>query len=206
MATLLFVHGTGVRKSDYDTSLARVQKEVRAHNLDVTVEPCLWGVPHGVKLNAEGASIPLYDSTLSPGVVVAEVEEIVLWSLLYQDPLYELRVLASAAGTTPESIPGRLKPGEELEERARQLSPDENLRRDLATLGIDVAAFNTARQKVLGEAVCREALRATPPPSTRIALPLPEQLSPGRLRRRGSRETSPPTCWTGMPVTRWLGC
>ena len=96
-------------------------------------------------------------------MVVAEVEEIVLWSLLYQDPLYELRVLASAAGTTPESIPGRLKPGEELEERARQLSPDENLRRDLATLGIDVAAFNTARQKVLGEAVCREALRATPP-------------------------------------------
>ena len=52
----------------------------------------------------------------------------------------------------------------------------------MATLGIDVAAFNTARQKVLGEAVCREALRATPPPSTRIALPLPEQLSPGRLR------------------------
>ena len=96
MKTVVFVHGTGVRKDAYNESFKVVSELGKLRG--VSVKPCYWG--HlGSDLRAGGASIPKYDSTRaledSDGATVTDEEYIVaLWGVLYEDPLYELRVLA----------------------------------------------------------------------------------------------------------------
>ncbi|MEU1287701.1 hypothetical protein [Kitasatospora sp. NPDC005856] len=105
----LFVHGTGVRRDGYDPLFERVSRELLARFPDAETVPCYWGDDHGATLGAGGASIPGFPG-LSPslptspdqrcgGPVVPGPETLVSqsdggWTLLYVDPLCELRVLA----------------------------------------------------------------------------------------------------------------
>jgi hypothetical protein len=79
----------------------------------ITVTPCYWG--HlGSDLHTGGASVPgLMDTTKglgdpNPATVSEEEYRVALWRLLFEDPLYELRVLAlrqdSPRGWTPGPI------------------------------------------------------------------------------------------------------
>ena len=46
MATILFVHGTGVRRAGYKRSLKRIQSGIQKLGLNsIKVEGCLWGDP-----------------------------------------------------------------------------------------------------------------------------------------------------------------
>lgn len=93
MTTVIFIHGTGVRATEYNQTFQLIQQRLLRERPDLTVLPCLWGESLGIKLNAEGASIPIYDSTLA----LAEDEqnpEIILWQELYRNPLYELWLLS----------------------------------------------------------------------------------------------------------------
>ncbi len=67
MTAVLFVHGTGVRQLPYAETFAQIKRSLHARRPDVNLIPCLWGESLGAKLNAEGASIPLYDTTRGEG-------------------------------------------------------------------------------------------------------------------------------------------
>jgi hypothetical protein len=100
MTTVVFVHGTGVRvsadKDRFWATFGLVSSKLHKHveRPDLNVVPCFWGNELGAKLQAEGASIPEYDTARGFEAVEDEDYEISLWRLLYQDPLYELRVLS----------------------------------------------------------------------------------------------------------------
>ena len=78
MTTLVFVHGTGVRPTQYEENFALIQKKLGIQRPDIKVVPCLWGEMLGTKLNAQGASIPLYDATLALSEEEEEDKEILL--------------------------------------------------------------------------------------------------------------------------------
>ena len=98
MFTLLFVHGTGVRGEAFDTSFAAVKEQVAFHlkPRQVDVQACRWGDQVGARLHQDGASVPSYEQR--PGQAApddsAKASEL-RWSLLYDDPLYELRSYAA---------------------------------------------------------------------------------------------------------------
>ena len=61
LATLLFVHGTGVRAKNYAATLKTIQAQAAARGLPLEVRGCFWGDAEGARLHAGGASIPGYD-------------------------------------------------------------------------------------------------------------------------------------------------
>ena len=91
MATILFVHGTGVRKDGYDATYAVIKKKIDGWGH--TLAPCLWGDECGAK----------YPKLSLPSPNLDDSGEFPLWSILTNDPLYELELLAppqlSAAGS-----------------------------------------------------------------------------------------------------------
>ncbi len=50
MTTLIFIHSTGVRRSQYEASFERIQKRLAAERPDLKVAPCCWGEVLGTKL------------------------------------------------------------------------------------------------------------------------------------------------------------
>src|SRR5690349_18635599 len=95
---ILFVHGTGVRKQSYEQTAARIREGLESIKRGIELEPCLWGDHLGAKLSLDGKSIPDY-SGMEPADTTDATTA--LWSLLYQDPLFELRELSTAP--TPEA-------------------------------------------------------------------------------------------------------
>src|SRR5258708_36165099 len=115
MTTVLFVHGTGVRRAKYEKEFQQVKRELQARLPTLKVEHCLWGDAVGAKLHHRGLSIPHYDIAGGRGQATLEEIEIELWRHLYIDPLYEIRVLAIRSGTKRSTI-GRMTLGDELDE------------------------------------------------------------------------------------------
>lgn len=101
MPTLLFVHGTGVRKAAYeiarDTIWEQLSEKLPKDKLGkIRLEKCLWGDSYGTRLNAQGKSIPNYDRTGQAKTAEERDrrDRITLWEMLEYDPLYELHGLA----------------------------------------------------------------------------------------------------------------
>jgi hypothetical protein len=163
MTTAIFVHGTGVREEAYEESFGKV-----ASALEKTagVKRCYWG--HlGSALRAGGASVPEYDSTRaveeSDGATVTDDEYLVaLWGILYEDPLYELRVLAVRGGDASERAPGQLSPGAALAQRGQVFDVTPELRSLLERGGI-VQEFEPARLSVTNSTAYCVALDEAPP-------------------------------------------
>jgi hypothetical protein len=65
MTTLIFIHGTGIRRLQYEETFQKIQQKLAAKRPDIRAVPCCWGESCGTKLNAQGASIPLFDATLA---------------------------------------------------------------------------------------------------------------------------------------------
>ncbi|MEQ9550301.1 MAG: hypothetical protein RIM23_11855 [Coleofasciculus sp. G3-WIS-01] len=157
MTTVLFVHGTGVRNPGYEETFKLIEKTVHLERPDIKVERCLWGDELGTKLNAQGASIPLYDSTLA----LDEEEEdysIVLWQQLYSNPLYELRVLSLKPGDETAGNPFGEQPGDELHSRVERLNPSPELQAKLDVAGI-AEVFEQARDTVIQSEAYHQALQ-----------------------------------------------
>lgn len=160
VTTVLFVHGTGVRRVAYDASIKRFAAKLAAVRPDVVVARCYWGDDCGAKLNLRGVSIPTGDSTRALGPVASEVQDtIALWGLLYDDPLAELRLL-STSDTQParELPPNAPPPGRKLAADTRALAVDPTVAPLLSAAGLD-AVFAAAVDTVLDSGPGREALR-----------------------------------------------
>jgi hypothetical protein len=131
--TLLFVHGTGVRGAAYDVTCALIERQLKEFSPDVKLARCLWGESEGARLAEDGKSIPTYD-----GARGAMPDDLVpaLWSMLLQDPAFELGMLASLPAPPRELTPNEEDPAEQLLERFRALRFSDALQARLAALGL----------------------------------------------------------------------
>src|SRR5262249_30865750 len=154
-----------VRKEAYNASYDRVTSEL-GKQAGVCVEPCYWG--HlGSELHAGGASIPAYDSArgLADFDGQAATDEdygVALWRVLYDDPLYELRVLALRGSAISELAPGQLSPGSELARLARRSAISARLKPLLVGGGVDRVS-DDARLAITPPPAYRNALDGAPP-------------------------------------------
>lgn len=158
MTTVLFVHGTGVRNPGYEETFKLIEQKLQAARPDLKVERCLWGDSLGTKLNAKGASIPLYDATLALDEGEEEEYSIVLWEQLYCDPFYELRVLSLKPVDESTGNPFGEQPGDELHSRVERLSPSPELQARLEQAGI-AEVFEEALEAVIRSDSYSQALQ-----------------------------------------------
>jgi pimeloyl-ACP methyl ester carboxylesterase len=150
LGSIIFVHGTGVREESYNDSLARVRANLKRDGLPVA--PCPWGISLGAKLNKAGASIPEFQQTHDDNQPLTEEErKIALWAVLYQDPLYELRLFEIRNHRSGDSLPGDLS-------RLGQPNVFEQLAPKVRSLTADPAVAARARQCRL-EKVWEEAIK-----------------------------------------------
>jgi hypothetical protein len=131
MTSVIFIHGTGGRKKDYDVTFGKIEAALKLYELDVQLIPCLWGDSLGAKLNANGVSIPAYqEKKLTP-----EEENILLWEALYKDPFYEIRLLGLRSPAASGDF-GKLPPEKELADRVTALPQNAELQIKLDGWGI----------------------------------------------------------------------
>ncbi len=158
MATVMFVHGTSVRKDGYKASLAKIEKGLtdalkRVNRGPVTVADCLWGDTFGARLNMDGLSVPDYDrSGGQGGAIAAEEDQILLWEMLGYDPLYELHGLA----LRPRKPVPLFNHGQFT--AAAKALPPADLAASLAAAGVDSTTFVAARDFVLNHPVYQDVL------------------------------------------------
>jgi hypothetical protein len=133
-ATLLFIHGTGVRGLAYAASLRRIEAQVQRHNLPLRVVGCYWGEAEGARLRAGGASIPGYGEAGGHAPSDADLA-IGLWAVLYTDPLYELRLLRYFPKTERASF-GQEPPSVRLWRAISAYVPSDELRGAFAMAGL----------------------------------------------------------------------
>lgn len=146
MPSILFVHGTGTRELDYAPTLRRVQQRLPQFH----VLPCLWGDSVGARLRCGGASIPEYaEQAAGPGPDEAKVT-LARWDLLYQDPLFELRLLEERQGERENLPPSMSQLGERAVEQARSMTPPSAFIALLEELGV-AGLWPGARAEVIGD-------------------------------------------------------
>lgn len=156
MTTVMFVHGTGVREPAFTRLFGLIERTLHGRLNHIEVVPCYWGGPAGARLWHQGRSVPNYDTTRTTDPD-GDIEE-ALWALLYQDPLWELRVLATAGDSVGQQfIPGRVLPGEDLDEAVRGLEVSDELADALAAAQL-VEVFESALVKVVADSSYRQAL------------------------------------------------
>jgi hypothetical protein len=166
MTTVIFVHGTGVREEAYEQSFEKADS-VLGKLAGVTVKRCYWG--HlGSALRAGGASVPEYDLTRAvedtDATTVTDEEYLVaLWGILYEDPLYELRILAVRSGDVSEQAPPQLSSGAALAQRGQLFKITPGLRSLLERGGI-FQEFEPARLAVTSSTAYDDALAEAQPP------------------------------------------
>ena len=160
MTTVLFVHGTGVRKAAYDAAFDRFAGKLAAVRPGLTVARCYWGDECGSRLNLGGVSIPSGNSARGIGdPIEADDHDIARWALLEDDPLFELRLVGGEpAGELP---PNAVPPGRRLAEAARDLSMDDTVAPLVAACGLS-SVFAGAVEAVLGSEPAVLALQDAP--------------------------------------------
>ena len=153
MASILFVHGTGVRQTGYDETFKTLADwlEKKTELKSCTLRRCLWGEVYGSRLLGGGGSIPGYAGRSS----AAPEPEVVKWWLLYQNPCFELESLR-------EQGDRELPPRARAEWKAKTdqiaggvLSREFKLRLESHRLG---ELWPAALNRVTGSAVWRETL------------------------------------------------
>lgn len=100
MASLLFVHGTGVRGPAFDASFALIKAQADEHLPGVDVQACLWGDELGADRPDDAAAVPGPPRERPAPTPPDERSRELRWSLLYDDPLYELRTFAALAAAS----------------------------------------------------------------------------------------------------------
>lgn len=159
-ATLLFVHGTGVRAEGYTATLRQIEQRAVRYELPVTVCGCFWGEAEGAHLAAGGRSIPDYAGT-GGGEPTEDEKLVALWSVLYTDPWYELRLLRHAPTAGAPRF-GEEPPAERLRRAVREFAPSAELEQELAAAGL-TARFNDALGAIRAAAEFEQALLGAPP-------------------------------------------
>jgi hypothetical protein len=162
MTSVIFVHGTGVRREAYDAAMALVSAGL-SDRPGVAVVECYWG--HLGSNLRDARSIPNYDSArnLTADAIAISDEEYAaaLWGVLRVDPLYELRALGLRRQTTAERPVGQVAPGAELARLGQQFPIGPQLQALLDRGGIGQGFIDT-RAAVTSSAAYKAALDAAP--------------------------------------------
>ncbi|MGB5636560.1 MAG: hypothetical protein WBM44_04610 [Waterburya sp.] len=158
MTTVIFVHGTSVREPEFSETFELIKNQLNNELPDIKVIPCSWGDSLGAKLNAEGASIPLYDETQKSDEENLIDEKIIRWQQLYQDPLYELRLLSIRTPEEKQFKAGQENLEDKLKKKVKQFAPSEELQNKLKSAGID-ELLEKALKNVTSSKVYRDALK-----------------------------------------------
>lgn len=158
MTSVIFVHGTGVRKREYEQTFKTIEKKIQVQRPDIKMIPCLWGDKLGTRLGANGASIPSYDETLTLDIVELEDKEIVLWAHLYCEPLYELHLLGLKTREEGSYNPFEESPGDNLRSRVENLTMEGELQAKLTEAGI-IEVFFEAQEEVISSDAYIQALQ-----------------------------------------------
>ena len=100
MPTILFIHGTGVREPSFSRTFRVVKAKLLAVNSDWKVERCYWGEKFGVQLT-EVKTVPrerveVDNSERAAGEASDAELNVTVWQMLYADPFFELRWIASS--------------------------------------------------------------------------------------------------------------
>jgi hypothetical protein len=145
--TLLFVHGTGVRGVSFAATYQTIKDEAERRRIPVEVKGCFWGETAGAKLNLGGRSVPAYTGTGGVGGPSASDTQNALWSVLYIDPWYELRLLANY--TAPAApVVGAAPASVRLRESIRNFAPDRELIEWLDRAGLG-QFFSSAKSELV---------------------------------------------------------
>ncbi|MGV9408856.1 hypothetical protein ACWDOP_02990 [Nocardia sp. NPDC003693] len=136
MATVLFVHGTGVREQSFNETFGALRENLAQIRPDVAVRPCYWGDACGSSLLARGVSIPSGNTTR--GLVEPSDYSDDGWDRLDDDPLYELRLLGLNNDDLPERGPWMDIPGEGLKVAVRQALVHSTVVSAAASAGISI--------------------------------------------------------------------
>lgn len=163
---IVFIHGTGVRQPAYDNTFKIIRNNLINKNSSWPLHECYWGEICGSKLNAQGKSIPSFQTNRSPGGNLTDEEYVVgLWELLYLDPLFELQILSLRDRKSDASfIPGQKLPGKALDQAFRTFTPSTDLLNKFAEAGIQEADFKRARNQIISEYNYQDALNRAQEP------------------------------------------
>lgn len=109
--TLLFIHGTGVRKAGFEQSMESLAAGLKkAGRPDITVAGFLWGDPLGVKIDDAAINAVLPPAKAKDIGGDDSQWEAALWAQLLEDPLFELRMAAirdaGPGGVQAAPLPG----------------------------------------------------------------------------------------------------
>ncbi|HYP29643.1 MAG TPA: hypothetical protein VE262_23220 [Blastocatellia bacterium] len=162
MGSIVFVHGTGVRSDSYKMTFKKLRQGVESNLPAWTLVPCCWGEEHGAKLRKQGASIPDFEQTGGLKAGLSGDEDLALWKLLYDDPLYELKLLASVPGEEGVPLLGGASPALELRDKVEGLEPPAQLWELLEYHLLD-AVWGPAFDKVRTSSALDEALAPSRP-------------------------------------------
>ncbi len=157
MTTVIFVHGISVREPKSSETFKQIKKELEHRLPDIKVVRCSWGDALGAKLNADGASIPYYDSTRNVDEISEIDDNIIRWMQLYQDSLYELRLLSLKKSEDSEFILNQEPLEALLDRNVKDFVPSDELQTKLQEGGI-ADIFAQAHQTILESTPYQEAL------------------------------------------------
>ncbi len=136
MGTVIFIHGTGVREDSYKKSLSRVGEKLMAKRVDLTLIPCFWGEKFGANAGGKLRSIPDQDSSRSIEGLDDDDYNTGIWGLLYDDPLYELRVLGLQPKRVGAGAPNQLSPYQQLDGAVKKIKTEGELEGLLLACGL----------------------------------------------------------------------
>jgi len=127
-ATLLFVHGTGVRSSSYAETLHQIRLKVREFKLPCEVKLCPWGEALGIDF--EGLSLPE-----PPPRSPEDEAQALRWQYLQVDPLFDLRLWCTPAAENPRMVLGEASAAQTVwDETISRYTAPSNKRVELSAL------------------------------------------------------------------------
>jgi hypothetical protein len=138
MATVLFIHGLNVRQPDLQRTLEQIEQKLAVVAPDSRVKACAWGDELGARLHCSGRSIPNYIPLHGQDMPSAKMEARMLWLTLYDDPLFEMRMLANGHSGSGQGgmSPGFFDEAEAWTDSVRTLAAKASVAAALATAGM----------------------------------------------------------------------
>jgi hypothetical protein len=156
MKHIIFVHGTGVRKPSYDESYSQVVAHL--YSKDMEVVRCSWGEKCGVTLKS-GISIPEFDTTRSGNSIEPGDIDNSIWGVLYEDPLFELRLLSMLPRGSGSVRPDQRTAWQEMKALLDRLPVDGALAAQLESSRL-AEVWGEALRKVTDSTEYRKALQS----------------------------------------------
>jgi hypothetical protein len=100
MGHILYIHGTGVRQRPYEVGFERLKNGLKKAGFTDDLVGCNWGEQLGVRLDLLASMLPSSGNKGIGAPSEADKED-ALWTVLQDDPLFELRIAAIEHSNQP---------------------------------------------------------------------------------------------------------